>query len=53
VGWAKYGSRLGMNPDQDGTFCIARRAVLSKGSDIRRAKRAQKWINQSNRPEKL
>jgi IS605 OrfB family transposase len=53
VGWAKYGSRLGMNPDQAAAFCIARRAVLSKGSDIRRAKRGQEWIDQSNRPEKL
>ena len=30
VGWAKYGSRLGLNPDQAAAFCIARKGTLSK-----------------------
>ena len=53
VGWAKYGSRLGMNPDQAAAFAIARRGVLSKGKNIKRTKRGPEWIDLCSKPEKI
>ena len=52
VGWAKYGSVLGLNPDQAAAFAIARKG-LSKGSDIKRAKRNGEWINLYSKQEKI
>jgi IS605 OrfB family transposase len=53
VGWAKYGSRLGINPDQSAAFAIARRGVLSKNIHIKRAKRGKDWIDVYAKPERL
>ena len=53
VGWAKYGSRLGLNADQAAAFTIARRGVLSKGKNIKRAKRSSEWVDLYAKPEKI
>ena len=53
VGWAKYGSRLGLNPDQAAAFTIARRGVLSKGKNIKRSKRGTEWFDLYAKREKI
>lgn len=53
VGWAKYGSRLGLNPDQAAAFEIARRGVLSKGDAIKRRKVKGEWIDLYAKKENL
>jgi IS605 OrfB family transposase len=45
IGWVKYGSKLGLNPDQAAAFAIARRGVLSKNDAIKRRKIKGEWID--------
>ena len=52
VGWAKYGSAFGINPDQAAAFCIDRKAALSK-NHRRRGKVLGEWVDVHARPERL
>lgn len=51
IGWAKYGSKRGMNPDQAAAFAIARRGILSKGKVIKRRKLKGEWIDLYSKKE--
>jgi IS605 OrfB family transposase len=53
IGWAKYGSKLGLNPDQAAAFAIARRGILSKGDAIKRRKIKGEWIDLYSKKENL
>jgi hypothetical protein len=53
IGWVKYGSKLGLNPDQAAAFAIARRGVLSKNDAIKRRKIKGEWIDLYTKKESL
>ena len=52
VGWAKYGSAFGINPDQAAAFCIARRGARSN-DHMRRGKVLGGWVDVHAKAERL